>query len=325
VKPVGIDHVYLTVSDFARAERFYDDVMEMLGFRKGDKPIGGDPHAHYFNPNLQVSIRPARSRTAHDPYAPGLHHLCLQAATRADVDRIAAALRARGVEATEPALYPEYDAEYYATFFEDPDGLRLEVVARTSSRDEIVARWDELRVFVNPMAELRAREPAGAGNGPPPPPLPSRPVAPVKPLAPGTPGAGLRFGRVALVWLVLAVSMIVLGTARELLIAPTVGSLRAHQIGSVFAAVIVILGSAVSLKWLGAVQDVPIQIRIGGIWLGMTVAFEFVFGHYVVGHDWAALLADYDVTEGRLWSLVLIATFLGPFIAGRFVGPRPPP
>jgi catechol 2,3-dioxygenase-like lactoylglutathione lyase family enzyme len=50
---LGLDHLYLTVSDFERSEAFYDAVMKALGFRKGDASIGGEPHAHYFNPRLQ--------------------------------------------------------------------------------------------------------------------------------------------------------------------------------------------------------------------------------------------------------------------------------
>lgn len=154
---IGLDHVYLSVSDFARSQGFYDDVMRLLGFHKGTTPIGGEPHAHYFNRVLQLSIRPARSKAGHDPYAPGLHHLCLQMASEPDVDAAAAALRERGVPASEPKRYPEYHPSYYATFFEDPDGLRLELVARTPARDEIVDRWDDLTAFVNPIAELRRR------------------------------------------------------------------------------------------------------------------------------------------------------------------------
>lgn len=155
---VGLDHLYLSVSDMARSEAFYDAVMQRLGFRKGDKPIAGEPHAHYFNRSLQLSIRPARGARAHDPYAPGLHHVCLQLATPSDVDEAAAALRALGVEATEPRLYPEYNPDYYATFFSDPDGIRLELVCRTPYRDELARRWDELGVFLNPLAELRSRK-----------------------------------------------------------------------------------------------------------------------------------------------------------------------
>lgn len=154
---LGLDHIYLTVSDIGRSERFYDAVMQLLGFRKGDKAIAGEPHAHYFNRVLQLTIRPAKADTPHNPYAPGLHHLCLQVGTRADVDAAAKALDALGIRASDPKLYPEYNPEYYATFFSDPDGIRLELVSRTTYRDDLVKHWDEFRVFLNPLAELRAR------------------------------------------------------------------------------------------------------------------------------------------------------------------------
>jgi glyoxylase I family protein len=158
VEVLGLDHIYLSVSDLARSECFYDPVMRLLGFRKGDKPIAGEPHAHYFNRALQVSLRPARSSTPHDPYAPGLHHLCLQLPGRADVDAAADALRALSIDVSPPRLYPEYHPDYYATFFDDPDGLRFELVCRTPYRDGLVEHWHELTTFLNPWAELQARK-----------------------------------------------------------------------------------------------------------------------------------------------------------------------
>src|SRR5215831_7916863 len=55
---IGVDHVYLTVSDFAGSSRFYDRLMRALGFKKGTAAIGGEPHCHYYNRSFQVSIRP---------------------------------------------------------------------------------------------------------------------------------------------------------------------------------------------------------------------------------------------------------------------------
>lgn len=152
----GIDHIYLAVRDIDRSEAFYDRVMAALGLHKGDKAIGGERHAHYLAPDFQLSIRPAHGTSAHDPYAPGLHHLCFQADDRAAVDACHALLSELGVEATPPALYPEYNPEYYASFFIDPDGIRLEVVARTSYRTRLADRWEELTDFINPLQKLDA-------------------------------------------------------------------------------------------------------------------------------------------------------------------------
>jgi len=147
-----LDHVYLTVSDLARSERFYDGVLRLLGFRKGTMPIAGEPHRHYFNQVMQYTIRPARGGV-HDPYAPGLHHLCFRVATHAEVDALAAALGGLGVDASAPRLYPEYAADYYATFFTDPDGIRLEVCAERWLRTALRERWAELTEFEDPVTK----------------------------------------------------------------------------------------------------------------------------------------------------------------------------
>jgi catechol 2,3-dioxygenase-like lactoylglutathione lyase family enzyme len=146
-----VDHVYVAVSSLPRAEAFYDRVMELLGFKKGTAPIGGDPHVHYFNQVTQYSIRPARSLRAHDPYAPGLHHLCFRVGSREEVDEAAKGLAALGVAVAEPAVHPEYADDYYATFFTDPDGLRLEIVAERRGRTLVRERWAELREFEDPV------------------------------------------------------------------------------------------------------------------------------------------------------------------------------
>jgi catechol 2,3-dioxygenase-like lactoylglutathione lyase family enzyme len=158
IEVTGIDHLYLAVSDFDESERFYDAVMKTLGFKKGDRSIGGERHAHYFNRYLQLSIRPARTQVKHDSYAPGLHHLCLRLADRNAVDAAARELAAIGVRVSEPRLYPEYADDYYAVFFEDPDGIRHELVALRKGRQEIVEKWDRLDEFLNPLQRLRERE-----------------------------------------------------------------------------------------------------------------------------------------------------------------------
>jgi glyoxylase I family protein len=153
-----IDHIYLSVSDFSRSQTFYDLIMQELGQHKGDKAIAEEPHAHYFGPQFQLTIRPAKSVQKHDPYAPGLHHLCFQVETMSDVDLCFEKLKLVGVEVSQPKRYPEYHPEYYAIFFKDPDGIRLEVVAKTSTRQLLESRWSELKEFLNPLQALLKHE-----------------------------------------------------------------------------------------------------------------------------------------------------------------------
>ena len=70
---------------------------------------------------------------------------------------VARELRALGVPATDPALWPEYAPDSYATFFEDPDGIRLEVVAETALRRTVREAWDRLADFVDPVDEAGLR------------------------------------------------------------------------------------------------------------------------------------------------------------------------
>lgn len=137
----GIDHIYITVSDLNRSERFYDQVLlGVLGFRKSRFALGGDAHIQYFNRHFGYVLRPSRNQCQHDSYSPGLHHFCLRVESIPEVVTVADQLRSLGIAATEARLYPEYAPDHWATFFSDPDGLRLEV---TNYRQERRSRHDQ--------------------------------------------------------------------------------------------------------------------------------------------------------------------------------------
>lgn len=143
VEIIGIDHIYVSVADLAAAEAFYDKLMGVLGFRKRASLLAGEPHVHYFNRQFGFSLRPARAGTpAHDSYAPGLHHFCFRAVDERAVDRAAAELRALGIDASEPRHYPQYADDYYATFFSDPDGVRLEITNFRAERRRRMYDWN---------------------------------------------------------------------------------------------------------------------------------------------------------------------------------------
>lgn len=140
----GIDHIYITVTDLAQSEPFYDMVlMQTLGFRKNKFPLGerGEPHIQYYNRYFGYVLRPARNGAKHDSYSPGLHHFCLRVDTAADVHAVAQQLRSAGIDATEARVYPDYAPDYVATFFTDPDGIRLEVTNYRQERRERHDQW----------------------------------------------------------------------------------------------------------------------------------------------------------------------------------------
>ena len=139
---IGIDHIYLTVSDLERSGKSYDVVMAVIGFRKSRFQLNGEQHIQYYNRHFGVVLRPAREANRHDPYAPGLHHLCLRVEGEKEVRAVAAALKQRNIHATEAKLYPEYAPDYFAVFFTDPDGIRLEVTNYRQERRQRHDGWE---------------------------------------------------------------------------------------------------------------------------------------------------------------------------------------
>ena len=143
IEVIGIDHIYVAVSDLDRSEHFYDRAMTILGFRKNVFSNEGDRHIQYYNRHFGFVLRPARGNTPHNPFAPGLHHFCFRVEDNASVDGAAKQLMAAGIACSEPQLYPEYAPDYYATFFSDPDGIRLEI---TNYRQERRKRFADLAI-----------------------------------------------------------------------------------------------------------------------------------------------------------------------------------
>jgi catechol 2,3-dioxygenase-like lactoylglutathione lyase family enzyme len=126
-----IHHLDLNVSDLGRSAAFYERVLGQMGYRSVRLDADGhDWQAPCVDGNfLSIGIYQARHQTEHDRYSPGIHHLAFHAQNRAEVDALYALLREIGANVLDPpAEYPQYDEGYYAVFFLDPDGIKLEFV-----------------------------------------------------------------------------------------------------------------------------------------------------------------------------------------------------
>lgn len=117
----------------------------------------------------------------------------------------------------------------------------------------------------------------------------------------------------AIAWLGMTVIGIINGSIRQYGYKNALGDLRAHQV-STFTGILLfgLYIWALSLRW--KIQSSAQAIAIGLMWLAMTVAFEFLFGHYIMKHPWSKLLCDYNICDGRIWVLVLLWILIAPYI-----------
>ena len=127
-----------------------------------------------------------------------------------------------------------------------------------------------------------------------------------------------------LVWLVFAVVTIFFGAFREIIFIPLTGLnpniARALLLPIAFFYLIGI--TTLFLKKTKVSYSQKDMIKIGVFWLILTIAFELGIFGLVMGHSFKALLADYNLFEGRTWSLFLLCTLLSPIIAYKFYTKR---
>jgi glyoxylase I family protein len=137
---VGLGHVDLVCGDLERSLVFYAAVFGPLGLEPPALFAGERGETiHYLrfpgSGSGSLGLRQALEDQGFELYAPGLHHLAFAVETAADVDAAHAAAAAAGADVLHaPRLWPQYHVDYYATFFLDPDGFRLEVAASRDAR-----------------------------------------------------------------------------------------------------------------------------------------------------------------------------------------------
>jgi glyoxylase I family protein len=109
-----------------RSRAFYQLVFGELGFRPA---VDDGDHIIWHNGITSLGLLQATESGAFNRFRVGLHHLALRAARREDVDLFHTFLQDQGIEILDPpAEYPQYGERYYAVFFADPDGMKLELV-----------------------------------------------------------------------------------------------------------------------------------------------------------------------------------------------------
>jgi hypothetical protein len=114
-------------------------------------------------------------------------------------------------------------------------------------------------------------------------------------------------------WFVLLAVAMINGALRDLTYGKYVSELSAHQLSCLTG---ILLFAVVIHRYVRRWPFASARqaLGVGLFWMALTVAFEFLFFHYVGGHAWAALLANYDLSEGRLWPLILLWVGFAPYL-----------
>jgi glyoxylase I family protein len=132
MRSTGIHHVDIVVSSIERSLPFYRDLLGPLGWH-GVSEVQGERREtiwYLWGPGSSLGVREALSTrdAPFDRYEVGLHHVAFEAGSRAAVDERAAWVRTQGLEIESGPEEYWYSPGYYAVFFYDPDGLKLEIV-----------------------------------------------------------------------------------------------------------------------------------------------------------------------------------------------------
>ncbi len=125
--------------------------------------------------------------------------------------------------------------------------------------------------------------------------------------------------RALLIWLVLICAEIIHGILRAILLVPMIGEFRSNQIGVFTGSAIILVIAYFTIRWIGAKRTSEL-LTVGFLWLVLTVAFEVMFGRFVMGLSWERLGADYNLLEGGFMPLGLLVLFFSPLIAAKLRG-----
>jgi len=118
-------------------------------------------------------------------------------------------------------------------------------------------------------------------------------------------------GRALALWCLILAGAVLNGGLRQRVFVPWLGERFGHVVSALLLSTIVVTVTAVFSLFLD-IASVREAWAVGRFWFLLTVAFEFLGGHFVFRVSWEKLLADYNICAGRIWILVLAATLFTP-------------
>lgn len=125
--------------------------------------------------------------------------------------------------------------------------------------------------------------------------------------------------KATIIWLLIVIAAIINGVIREKLIVPMSSIETALPLSGITLSIIIFLISLASVSFIGAIESKTF-LAIGIFWVLLTLSFEFLFGHYVVGKSWKEIMLVFNMQKGDLFIVVLFVTALSPWATAKIRG-----
>ena len=121
------------------------------------------------------------------------------------------------------------------------------------------------------------------------------------------------------VWLLLVAGAMVNGVARQQLMVPLFGNDLALSLSGITLSLLVLVIAWLTVPLLGARHPAAL-LAVGALWVALTLAFEYLFGHYVLDKPWQQIHRVFDIAGGDLFALVLLVAAVAPWLTARLRG-----
>ncbi|CAN5892052.1 hypothetical protein BH24GEM1_BH24GEM1_13570 [soil metagenome] len=122
--------------------------------------------------------------------------------------------------------------------------------------------------------------------------------------------------RALAVWFGILMLAVLNGGVRDTWLSPRLGDAVGRAISTLLLCGLIVLATWLTIRWIGPATRNE-ALRVGALWAALTLAFEFGVGHYGFRKPWPELLADYDLSRGRIWIAALVVTLFAPWWTAR--------
>jgi hypothetical protein len=124
------------------------------------------------------------------------------------------------------------------------------------------------------------------------------------------------FLKTSVIWFVIALLAIANGVFRENILVSSLGQSIALPVSGITLSIIVFIVTYISFPIFGKNSSLT-YFLIGLQWVLMTLLFEFMFGHYMIGKSWSDILQVFNIMKGNLFIIVLIVSLFSPLLVAK--------